>query len=229
MNSPDQRGAPDVLRIAGVALLVPRASTAPLAIALVESEIPPLICAALDARPATFARLRRGSLAYGLLEPFAEVEDGLLRVDDDCFTVSRDTHYESRLEHSVELFGSPDTVAFLPVQESGAPFERVSIPLQSPGRPTRVLYEIHDGKPTNPAYRLIETVPDDVWICPVCGRPCVKKEPHTAAHGMPGNIFASTQNPRLLDELHGRARRIDDPHVQTSDGALSMGGPPVAH
>jgi hypothetical protein len=228
MNSPDERGAPHVLRIAGVALLIPRASTAPLAIALVESDIPPIICAALDARPAMFARLRRGSLAYGLLEPFAEVDDGTQPVDDNCFTVSRDTHYESRLEHSVELFGSPDTVAFLPVQESGAPFERVSIPLQSPGRPTRVLYQIDDGKPLNPAYRLVKTLPDDVWICPTCGRPCVKKEPHTAMHGMPGNIFASTQNPRLLDELHGRSRRIDDPHVQAA-GALSVGGPPVGY
>jgi hypothetical protein len=220
---PAPQDAPRILHVAGIALLVPHASTAPIAVALSEPHAPGFIRAELDVHPASFTRLRRGSLAYGLLETYVEVDDNAHDSREEHGIVSPQTHYEARLEHSAELFGSPDTVAFIPRPPAGEEFDQISIPVPAPGHPSRVLYRMGAAAGANHHYLLAGVVEDEVWICPVCARPCVTQELHTAAHGVPGNLFASTANPHLLDEVHGRPGRIDDPGYIAPEDRLSAG------
>jgi hypothetical protein len=197
------------LRAAGCAILLPSSSAAPLAIVLEHFDVPSSITVRMP-EPRRFTRLRRGALAYGLPESFAE-EAGDGFPDSRDLVVAESGHYEADFDRATLLFGSIDTLAYLPRSGGGGFHDTVSIPVSSPIEPTRAVFRLaRAGRLVR--YELVGCVPDDVWICPICGRACEAQEPHTAAHGAPGHLRAGRRDGPLANDTQPIPTRVDDPN-----------------
>ena len=157
------------------------------AIVLRRPEAPPFVVMGDDTAEG-FARLRRGTIAYGVPESYQALPRDMIRAGHILHV--RNDHRPARVDKAGSIFGPEPDKLWVPLDDDATPFERMRVPIPSLQRPAYVEFVLEsDGDVLD--YRLDgEARVGDGYICPYCGKLCPQKEPHTAAHGVAGHTHA---------------------------------------
>jgi hypothetical protein len=172
--------------------------------------VPCCIVTDFGSRRVVFRRLREGPLAYGLLEPFAPVTTDPV---EPLQQITVRTHYRAFVDTAAAVFGALDTQVHLPWRSDGRPWRAFSAPVGMPGKRLRARFELDADASTPNSYLFSGEEEDGSWTCPVCGRVCPTKEPHTAAHGIPGHLFAAEGRFSYPSDVLDITRPVDNPNT----------------
>lgn len=150
-------------------------------------EAPPFVVMGDDSAEG-FSRLRRGTIAYGVPESYQAIPRDMIRAGHILHV--RDDHRPARVDKAGSIFGPSPEKLWVPLDDDGAPFERMRVPIPSLERPAFLEFALVDGEGVL-EYRLDgEAQFGEGYICSYCGKLCPQKEPHTAAHGVAGHTHA---------------------------------------
>ena len=179
------------------------------AIVLRRPEAPPFIVMGDDTEEG-FARLRRGTIAYGIPESYQALPRDMIRAGHILHV--RDDHQPARVDKAGSIFGPEPDKLWVPLDDERRPFARMQVPIPSLERPAFVEFVLIGGDEVL-EYRLDgEARLGDGYICSYCGKLCPRKEPHTAAHGVAGHTHA------------GVTAGQDDGGPAPQTGPLEVGG-----
>ncbi|MGH1550234.1 hypothetical protein ACRAWB_14115 [Leifsonia poae] len=157
------------------------------AIVLRSSEAPPFVVMGDDSEEG-FSRLRRGTIAYGVPELYQAMPRDMIRAGHILHV--RDDHRPARVDKAGSIFGPMPEKLWVPLDDDGAPFAAMRVPIPSLERPAFVEFTLQAGGGVL-EYRLNgEARIGDGYICSYCGKLCPQKEAHTAAHGVAGHTHA---------------------------------------
>ncbi len=156
-------------------------------IVLRRPEAPPFVVMGDDSEEG-FSRLRRGTIAYGVPELYQALPRDMIRAGHILHV--RDDHRPARVDKAGSIFGPDPEKLWVPLDDDGAPFAAMRVPIPSLERPAFVEFTLEaDGGMLE--YRLNgKARMGDGYICSYCGKLCPRKEPHTAAHGVAGHTHA---------------------------------------
>ncbi|WP_460537558.1 hypothetical protein [Humibacter ginsengiterrae] len=173
---------------------------------LLRRAVPPDFVVMGDDTLEGFARLRRGSIAYGVQELYQALPRDMIQGGHTLHV--RDDHRRARVDVPGSLFGPAPEKLWVPLDDDGQPYERTRIPIPSLAQPAYVEFAFvgwaddvaQDG--ANGAFGGVleyalqgEAQMGDGYICPYCGKLCEQKEPHTAAHGVAGSHHSGIPTP----------------------------------
>lgn len=173
---------------------------------LLRRAVPPDFVVMGDDTQEGFARLRRGSIAYGVQELYQALPRDMIQGGHTLHV--RDDHRRARVDVPGSLFGPAPEKLWVPLDDDGQPYERMRIPLPSLAQPAYVEFaftgwadDAAEGG-ANGAFGGVlkyalqgEAQMGDGYICPYCGKLCEQKEPHTAAHGVAGSHHSGIPTP----------------------------------
>jgi len=173
---------------------------------LLRRAVPPDFVVMGDDTQEGFARLRRGSIAYGVQELYQALPRDMIQGGHTLHV--RDDHRRARVDVPGSLFGPAPEKLWVPLDDDGQPYERMRIPLPSLAQPAYVEFaftgwadDVAEGG-ANGAFGGVlkyalqgEAQMGDGYICPYCGKLCEQKEPHTAAHGVAGSHHSGIPTP----------------------------------
>lgn len=173
---------------------------------LLRRAVPPDFVVMGDDTQEGFARLRRGSIAYGVQELYQALPRDMIQGGHTLHV--RDDHRRARVDVPGSLFGPAPEKLWVPLDDDGQPYERIRIPLPSLAQPAYVEFaftgwadDAAEGG-ANGAFGGVlkyalqgEAQMGDGYICPYCGKLCEQKEPHTAAHGVAGSHHSGIPTP----------------------------------
>jgi len=200
---------PGAARATGVAVLSESDGYAETAVLLFTYAAPDSIVMNWKDRGARgYRRLRRGALAHGMPESYAD--DQRAARDPDAFDISG--HRALSITGGRPTFAASDVIVLVPGELDR--IRELRVPVSSAEEPLEAVYvaESDDG-----AFRYDRTVRiDGAETCPVCGKLMRTGGVHEASHGVPGHRLAGT---RTGDDRAGRDEyavhqpRLDDPSV----------------
>jgi hypothetical protein len=201
--------APGVARATGVAVLTESDGYAETAVLLFAPSAPDSIVMNWQDRGARgYRRLRRGALAHGMPESYAD--DQRAARDPEAFDISG--HRALSVTGGRPTFAASDVIVLVPGELDR--LREVRVPVSSAEEPLEAVYvaESDDG-----TFRYERTARiEGAETCAVCGRLMRAGGVHEASHGVPGHRLAGT---RAGDDHAGRAEyaahrpRLDDPSV----------------
>ncbi|GAA4178102.1 hypothetical protein [Gryllotalpicola koreensis] len=198
---------PHAVRASGVAVLTEADGYAETAVLLFTRVAPDsIVMNWKDRGPRGYRRLRRGALAHGMPESYAD--DQRASRDPEAFDISN--HRALSVTGGRPTFATSDVIVLVPGDIGRV--REIRVPVSSAEEPLEAIYvaESDDG-----AFRYDRTARiNGAETCPVCGMLMRAGGVHNASHGVPGHRLAGA---RPGDDLAGRAEyeahqpRLDDP------------------
>ena len=200
---------PGAVRATGVAVLTESDGYAETAVLLFSDAAPDAIVMNWQDRGARgYRRLRRGALAHGMPESYADDQRALR--DPGALDISG--HRPLSISGGRPIFAASDVIVLVPGDFE--PVRELRVPVSSPEAPLEAVYLAPSSERAF-RYDRIERI-DGAETCVVCGKLVRAGGVHQSSHGVPGHRFAGA---RAGDEHATRAEsavhqpRLDDPSV----------------
>lgn len=202
--------APGVVRATGVAVLSEPDGYAETAVLLFTDYAPESIIMNWQDRGARgYRRLRRGALAHGMPESYADDQRALR--DPDALDISG--HRPLSVSGGRPTFAASDVIVLVPGDLER--LHEVRVPVSSAEEPLEAIYVA--GSAGEGPFRYERTARiDGAETCPVCGKLMRAGGVHEASHGVPGHRLAGTRPGDARAAVAERAvhqPRLDDPSV----------------
>ncbi|MFC4243656.1 hypothetical protein ACFOYW_09750 [Gryllotalpicola reticulitermitis] len=199
-----------VMRATGVAVLSESDGSAETAVLLFTEVAPDAIIMDWKDRGARgYRRLRRGALAHGMPEPYADDQRALR--DPAALDISR--HRALSITGGRPTFAASDVIVLVPADADR--LREIRVPVSSAEKPLEAVYLSASADIDTFQYERTARV-EDAETCPVCGKLMRAGGVHEASHGVPGHRLAGTRagdEHAAGPERAAHQPRLDDPSV----------------
>lgn len=198
---------PGAVRATGVAVLSESDGYAETAVLLFTDSAPESIIMNWKDRGARgYRRLRRGALAHGMPESYADDQRALR--DPDALDIS--SHRALSVAGGRPTFAASDVIVLVPGDLER--IREVRVPVSSAEEPLEAVYVAVSPDEGQFHYDRTARI-EGAETCPACGKLMRAGGVHESSHGVPGHRLAGTRAGDERAEHASHQPRLDDPSV----------------
>lgn len=196
-----------IAQATGVAVLTESDGYAETAVLLFTDHAPDSIVMNWNDRGARgYRRLRRGALAHGMPESYADDQRALR--DPSALDIT--SHRALSITGGRPTFAASDVIVLVPPELEHS--RELRVPVSSAEAPLEAVYVATSADEGRFRYDRTEPI-EGADTCPVCGRLMRAGGVHEASHGVPGHSLAGSRAGEANAERAAHQPRLDDPSL----------------